>query len=114
MLRSMKLLTTIDRILLLLLGTSTGLVKIFGMAEEMQIFAEAGFSYGATVAFGVFQLVAALMLLRAERVRLGAGLLLVSFVVATGVLFVNGIIAFGLASLLFIAMAGLLVARPPA
>ena len=80
----------------------------------MRIFAEAGFSYSATVAFGVLQLIAALMLLRAQSVRLGAGLLLVSFVVATGVLFVNGIIAFGLASLLFIAMAGLLVARPPA
>jgi len=109
----MKLLHTIDRVLLFLLGASTGAVKIFGMEEEMRIFAEVGFSHGATVAFGVFQLVAALLLLRNSTLRIGASLLLVSFVLATGVLFANGIVGFGFASLLFILMAGLLVIQGP-
>ena len=104
----------INRVLLTLLGTATGAVKLFQMEQEMVIFAEAGFSTAATIAFGVVQIAAALLLLDARTARLGAGGLLISFVLATGVLFINGMIAFGVFSLLFIAMAALVIARPPA
>ena len=109
----MRILTLINRVLLTVLGVSTGAVKLAHMEQEMKIFQQAGFTDGLTVAFGVVQLVAALMLLSARTLRLGAAILAVSFVVATGVLFKNGMIPFGIFSLLFIAMAGLAWSRAP-
>jgi len=108
-----KIALLVDRVLLTLLGVSTGAVKIAGMEQEMLIFREAGFPDALTVAFGVLQLVAALLLIHPRTVRLGAAILIATFVVATGVLFVNGMVAFGIFSLLFIAMAAAQVAFPP-
>ena len=102
----------VNRTLLTLLGLATGAVKIAQMADEMAIFADAGFSTGATVGFGVVQLLAALALVHARSARAGASVLLLSFVVATGVLFVNAMVAFGVFSLLFIAMAAIVIAEP--
>jgi hypothetical protein len=101
----MKYLAGINHVLLFVLGAATGLVKIFGLKADVEIFARLGFSYGATVAFGAAQLLFALLLLSRGAARLGAWLLAASFVVATLGLFVSRIWAFGFASLLFIAMA---------
>lgn len=108
----MKTLMLINRVLLTLLGVSTGAVKLFGMEQEMALFAKAGFSTGATVAFGIVQIAAALLLLHNRSARVGAIGLLISFVIATGVLFINGMIPFGVVSLSFIAMAGFVIAKP--
>jgi len=103
----------VDRVLLTLLGVSTGAVKLAQMNQEMEIFRAAGFSDGLTIAFGVVQLGAALLLIPKPTVRLGASVLAVTFVLATGVLFVNGMLAFGVFSLLFILMAAIQVGYPP-
>lgn len=96
----------INRVLLTLLSFATGAVKLARMEQEMQIFAQAGFSSAATVGFGVLQFVGAVLLLPQRTTRWGAGLMAASFVVATGVLLVNSMWAFGAFSLLFIASAG--------
>lgn len=103
----MKALVLVNRVLLFLLGLSTGVVKLARMPEEMQIFREAGFNDPAILAFGVVQIGAALLLLRGGTVRLGSAVLGLTFVIATGVLFINSVHVFGVASLLFIAMAAL-------
>jgi len=103
----MKVLALVNRVLLLLLGVSTGTVKLVGLPEEMLIFRNAGFSDPAIVAFGVLQIAAALLLLRDATIRAGSAVLGLTFVIATGVLFVNHVNVFGVASLLFIAMAAL-------
>lgn len=108
-----KIVLLVDRVLLTLLGVSTGAVKIAGMDQEMLIFREAGFPDALTVAFGVVQLVAALLLIHPRTARIGAGVLIPTFIIATGVLFVNGMVTFGVFSLLFIAMAAAQVAFPP-
>ena len=108
----MNALFAINHVLLTLLGISTGLVKLFGMPEELEIYQNAGFSPAATFGFGVAQLALALALLHPKSARVGAIGLALSFVVATGILFVNEMTTFGVSSLLFIAMAGLVIARP--
>ena len=59
------------------------------------------------------QLVAALLLVYGPTVKVGAAVLALTFVVATGVLFINGMVPFGVFSLLFIAMAGLAFFKAP-
>lgn len=108
----MRWLYWLNRALLILLGTSTGLVKLVQMEEEMQIFEAAGFSTPAILVFGVGQLVAALLLIPPPTVRTGALLAIPFFLVATGVLFVNGLVPFGLFSLSFPAAAAVLARWP--
>jgi len=101
-----------NRVLLTLLGMMTGAVKLGQMAEEMALFANAGFSTAATMGFGFVQLAAAIALLHVRSARAGAITLLLTFVIATGVLFINAMIPFGLVSLVFIAMAALAASEP--
>lgn len=95
----------INKILLTLLGTSTGLVKIFGMEKEMELFRNAGFSNAATVVFGVIQIAATVLLWFPATLKTGAAVLALTFLMATLVLFKNSMMSFGIFSLLFIAMA---------
>lgn len=95
----------VNKILLTLLGVSTGLVKVFGMQKEMELFRNAGFSNALTIAFGIVQVAATLLIWFPGLLKFGAAALAVSFVVATAVLFKNQMLPFGFISLLFIAMA---------
>ena len=110
----MRVLVIVNRVLLTVLGVATGAVKLAHMAEEMKIFQAAGFPDGLTVPFGVVQIVGALLLISNRTIKVGASILAVTFVVATGVLFVNGMVPFGVFSLLFIAMAALAWSKAPA
>lgn len=101
-----KLLWT-NRVLLTLLSIMTAVVKLVRMEEEMVIFRNVGLSDGMIVVFGVAQLVGGLLLLAPNTTKLGAWLMLPTFVFATGVLFANHMVPFGVFSLLFIAMAAL-------
>ncbi len=103
----MSYLFLVNKILLLVLGFSTGLVKVFRMEAEMILFRKAGFPDGLTILFGLAQIVATAMVLYRPAARYGAVTLGVTFAIATGVLFVNRMIPFGFFSLLFIGMAAL-------
>ena len=111
----MKALLWINRVALTLLSVSTGAVKLARMDAEMVIFREVGFSDSMTIAFGALQLLAELIELveRGRTTRAGAWCVLPTFLFATAVLFVNGMIPFGLGSLLFPAMALLHALRWP-
>ncbi|MFK7989770.1 MAG: DoxX family protein [Sandaracinaceae bacterium] len=97
----MKVLLWINRVALTLLSFSTAGVKLAGMEEEMVIFRAIGFSDAMTVAFGVLQLVGAVLLVVPRTTGVGAIWMAVTFLFATGVLLANGMVPFGLASLLF-------------
>ena len=101
----------INKILLTVLGTSTGLVKIFGMEKEMELFRNAGFNNTATIIFGIVQVVATALVWLPASLKIGAVVLGLTFLIATGVLFKNGMMPFGFVSLFFIAMA-IFVAYP--
>ena len=95
----------VNKILLILLGMSTGLVKIFKMEAEMKIFRNAGFNDAGIIIFGVVQLLVTILILFPQTLKFGGILLTVTFLIATGVLFKNEMIPFGVFSILFIAMA---------
>ena len=101
----MKWALWINRVLLTLLSISTGAVKLSRMDEEMVLYRGAGFADEATLAFGALQLGLGLLLLPARTTQLAAWGMAVTFVIATAVVFINGMVPFGIASLLFIAMA---------
>lgn len=103
--RSMPVLAWINRVLLTLLSIMTGVVKLAQMPEEMQIFEQAGFSVPAILAFGVVQLIGGVLLIPNRTHRIGAVVMVPTFVAATAVLFANGLVPFGLFSLSFIASA---------
>lgn len=107
-----NVLASLNRVLLTLLSFSTAGVKFARMPEEMELFAGAGIGDTGTIAFGVVQLVGALLLLHNKTVRVGAAWMAATFLCATGVVFVNEMWVFGLSSLLFVAMAALAFARP--
>ena len=95
----------VNRVLLTLLSLSTGAVKLAHLPDEMEIFRGAGFTDSLTVAFGVVQVVGGLLLIPNATHRVGAAVMAVTFVAATGVLFVNGLVPFGVFSVLFVASA---------
>ena len=101
----MKIARKITWVLLILLGLSTGLVKVMGQPDDVRIFAGLGFTYSMTVAFGALQALAALALLPKRTMNMAAWVLAVSFVVATVGLFVDDKPVFGAVSVLFIVMA---------
>ncbi len=104
----------VNRVLLTLLSFATGMVKLARMEDEMRIFRAVGVPDGGTIAFGVVQLVGAVLLVAPKTTRVGGWWMALTFVLATGVLFGNGMIAFGAVSLLFPAMALLHALRWPA
>ncbi|MEZ4335524.1 MAG: DoxX family protein [Sandaracinaceae bacterium] len=109
----MKVALWVNRVALTVLSLSTGAVKLAGMEEEMVLFRTIGFSDAMTVAFGVVQLVGGALLLPPRTTRIGAWVMVPTFLFATGVLFANGMIPFGVVSLLFPAMAVLHALRWP-
>lgn len=107
----MKALNWILFILLLALGLSTGLVKVFGFEADLRIFAAIGFPAPAARLVGAVQAIAALRLLLPAARAAGALILGATFVLASAAVFASGMIPFGLFSLLFIALAWRVFAR---
>lgn len=111
----MRKLRIVNKALLVLLGVATGAVKLAQMPEEMALFANVGMGTLPTILFGVAQVVFAVLVVPRKTQRVGGAGLALTFVFATGVLFANAMVAFGVFSVLFIAMAGLAAAKvdPP-
>ncbi len=101
----MKTLNGILLVLLILLSLATGITKLIQMPEEMELFRGAGFPDALTIVFGVIQVVGGLLLTLTNYRSYGALIMMITFVVASIVVFVNGMLGFGLFSLLFIALA---------
>lgn len=95
----------VNRVLLTALSIMTGVVKLAQMEEEMALFRTIGFPDAATLGFGALQLLGGLLLLPPRTTRVGAWVMAPTFLFATGVLFANGMVPFGVVSILFIAMA---------
>ena len=101
----MNVLKKVNLILLILLSLSTGVVKVMGFEADVKIFEGIGFSYLATVLFGVVQVAGGLLLVFEKTRKMGAIVMTVTFVIASAGVFVSGMIPFGAFSLLFIVMA---------
>ena len=102
----MKIVNLILMGLLILLSLATGITKLIQMPEEMELFRNAGFSDTLTILFGVVQVIGGIMLIPARTRSYGALLMAITFVIASVVVFMNGMTTFGLVSILFIVLAG--------
>lgn len=101
----MNILKKVNLALLVLLSVSTGVVKIMGFEADVKIFENIGFSYMATVLFGIVQAAGGVLLIFDKTRKMAAIIMAVTFVIASAGVFASGMISFGVVSLLFIAMA---------
>ena len=92
---------------LVLLSLATGITKLVRLPAEMALFRAAGFSDPLTIAFGVVQTAGGVLLLWPPSRRIGAGIMVATFCVASWVVWTAGTIAFFVVSLLFILLAAL-------
>ncbi len=100
----MKILLKINFILITLISIATGIFKLLQQEADIQLFEKIGFTSTATTLLGVIQLIGGLMLILPKTRKLGAWIMLPTFIIASIAVFANGMIAFGIVSLLFIAM----------
>ncbi len=108
----MKIIWWIGFVALFLLSASTGVVKLVQMEAEMVLFRGASIPDIVTIAFGGLQLAAAVALLPDRTRRPAAVGLAASYIFATGIVFSNGMLVFGVSSLTFIALAAVYIKWP--
>ena len=108
----MKILKYILFGVLVLLSLSTALTKIVRMPEEMALFANAGFPGLLTILFGIVQLGGAIMLFLEKARKLGAIIMTSTYIIATIVVFVNGMWLFGFISISFIILSAYFIKNP--
>jgi uncharacterized membrane protein YphA (DoxX/SURF4 family) len=103
----MKMLSWIAFAGLVLLSLLTGLTKLVQLPAEMELFRSAGFEDIWTVAFGCLQLAGGLLLIFPASRRAGALIMMITFAVASWVVWTSGMWGFFTVSLGFIVLASL-------
>jgi len=106
----MKTFKTINLVLLIFLGLSSGVLKIIQLPQEMEFFhGEMGYSVNAIIVFGLVQLAAGTLLVFRTTRTMGAAILALTFLISTAIIFMAGKIGFGLFSILPMVMAGFVI-----
>lgn len=105
----MKTFFTINWVLTTLLSISTGVFKLLQQEADIELFSAIGFTASMTTVLGAIQLIGGILLIPAKTRKLGAYIMIPTFVIASIAVFANHLIAFGFISLLFIAMAYLVI-----
>jgi len=105
----MKTVFTINWILTLLLSIATGVFKLLQQEADIELFSAIGFTETMTTALGAIQLLGGILLIPAKTRKLGAYIMIPTFIIASIAVFANNLIGFGIISLLFIAMAYLVI-----
>ncbi len=101
----MKIVLTINWVLITLLSIATGLFKVLQQEADIELFKAIGFSSLATNLLGVIQLIGGILMIRKKSRKAGAYTMIPTFVVASIAVFANEMMVFGFISLVFIAMA---------
>lgn len=107
----MKIFLTVNWILTTLLSISTGVFKLLQQEADIQLFEKIGFNTTATTILGLIQLIGGILLIPAKTRKLGAYIMIPTFILASIAVFANGMTGFGVVSVLFIVMAYLVVVR---
>ncbi|WP_299535063.1 hypothetical protein [Ulvibacterium sp.] len=101
----MKLLYKINLILLIALSLATGVFKILRQEADIELFKVLGMTAALTAGLGIAQVMGGILLVFSKTRKYGALLMIVTFLLATIAVFMNGMMVFGTVSLLFILMA---------
>lgn len=105
----MKLALKINWIIVTLLSLATGLFKVLQQDADIALFQAIGFNAMATTLLGVMQLAGGVLLIPPKTRKLGAWIMIPTFLLASVAVFANAMWAFGLVSLFFVVMAYLVV-----
>ncbi len=105
----MKIFYTIILIALVLLALASGLVKVMLVQVEVDFYGPYGFSNPILIAFGILQLLGAILMALPKTRRLGAVLVAITFLVSAVVLMVAGNVMMAAVTLVFVMLLGVIV-----
>ena len=105
----MKIFYKIVLVLTILLSISTGIFKIMQQEADIQLFRTLGFDEIMTTILGVIQLAGGILMIFSKYRKIGGLIIIPTFIVASVAVFMNQMWLFGIVSLMFIAMAYVVV-----
>lgn len=105
----MNIALKINWVLTMILSIATGAFKLLQQEADIALFEKIGFNEVGTTVLGAIQLIGGILLILPKTRTWGAYIMIPTFVVASIAVFANGMIGFGVVSLLFIVMALLVV-----
>ena len=103
----MKIVSYLIIAIVTLLSIAAGLAKVMQTPQEMAFLQGAGLSPGLIVVFGLVQILGGLLLALPKTRKVGAVIAAAAFVVSAALIFMGGNLAFGLISIVPIALAGI-------
>ena len=105
----MKFLSVLIIAITALLSIAAGLAKVMQAPQEVDFLKSAGLSLTLIVVFGLVQVLGGILLVSQKTRMVGAILAASAFAVSTILIFMGGDLAFGLFSILPIALAGVII-----
>ena len=105
----MKIFYKVVLVLTVLLSISTGIFKIMQQEADIQLFRALGFNEIMTTLLGVIQLAGGVLMIFSKYRKTGGLIMIPTFIIASIAVFMNQMRLFGVVSLLFIAMAYIVV-----
>ncbi len=98
-------------VLTIVISIATGLFKILQQEADIQLFGAIGFNETMVTLLGIVQFIGGVLLVPSKTRVVGAYIMIPTFIVASLAVFANGMWVFGGVSLVFIAMAYLVIIR---
>ena len=105
----MKIVNILIIAIIALLSIAAGLAKVMQTQQEVEFLQGVGFSSALIVAFGLVQISGGILLVPRKTRMLGAVLATSALIVSTVLIFIGGNLAFGLVSILPIALACVII-----
>lgn len=107
----MNIFFKVNWILTTLLSIATGIFKLLQQEADITLFKAIGFNTTMVTILGAIQLLGGLLLIPAKTRKLGAYIMIPTFIIASIAVFANHMLAFGAISILFIVMASLVIIK---
>ena len=105
----MRILKVILLTIVVLLGLGSGIAKVMLLPNEVAFFGKSGLTEIGIQIFGTIQMIGALMLPFQKWCFLGSVILIITFLSSTALILISGNVAFGIFSILPIALIVLLL-----
>ena len=107
--KQMKIFYKVNLVLIILLSIATGVFKLLQQEADIQLFQALGFNAVMTTILGAIQVLGGALMIFPKYRKLGALIMIPTFIIASLAVFLNQMWVFGIVSLLFIAMAYLVI-----
>jgi hypothetical protein len=104
-----KILFYIVLVIVVCLAITSGVTKIMLQPQDVELFAEYGFSNPILIMYGCIQLIGGILLAAPKTRTVGAALIAVTFLISAAVLALSGNIAVTLVTLVFTILIGFIV-----